>query len=183
MQQKLRFALIVPALALAAACARETATPSEFEYAVPGASGIADARIASDLAAVRNLTAPFHDLESAQAAGWSVLVPRCRDNPPTGGMGWHYANPAFIDGVVSPLEPEVLVYEPQKNGQQKLVGVEYLIPWSILPSTAEPPTLFGQQFLPNSGDEVWMLHVWIWANNPDGMFATWNPNVSCQHAG
>ncbi len=23
------------------------------------------------------------------------------------------------------------------------------------------------------------LHVWAWRSNPDGVFADWNPNVSC----
>lgn len=135
-----------------------------------------------DLAALRALTARFHDVERAKAAGWDVLVPDCRDNPPVGGMGWHYLNPAYIGLDLDVLEPQVLIYEPQRNGQMRFVGAEYLIPFDLLPSEAEPPVLMGQAFEQNFGDNVWMLHVWVGRHNPDGMFATWNPNVSCQYA-
>ena len=26
------------------------------------------------------------------------------------------------------------------------------------------------------------LHVWLWKDNPSGLYADWNPAVSCQHA-
>jgi len=29
---------------------------------------------------------------------------------------------------------------------------------------------------------VFGLHVWVWRHNPEGMFATTNPNVSCDAA-
>ena len=29
--------------------------------------------------------------------------------------------------------------------------------------------------------EHYDLHFWIWQPNPDGMFAAWNPSVSCAH--
>lgn len=135
--------------------------------------------VASDLAALRTVTAPFHRLETAQEAGWTVLIPECRDNQPEGGMGWHYANPAYIDGTVEVRKPEALIYEPEADGSLDLVGVEYAVPFSILPPEAQPPRLFGQDFKHNFGDELWMLHVWVWRDNPDGMFATWNPKVSC----
>lgn len=136
----------------------------------------------SDLAALRRLTARFHDFDEAVAAGWEVQVTECRSNPPVGAMGYHFANPAFIDAEVAVLEPEILVFEPRKNGELRLVGVEYIVPFTELDAQSTPPMLFGQSFLPNAGDQVWMLHVWLWRNNPDGIFATWNPQVSCAHA-
>ena len=98
-------------------------------------------------------------------------------------MGWHFLNVAYVDATVEVLKPEVLIFEPEKNGDLRLVGVEYIIPFTIRPSTATPPSLMGQQFVQNFGDEVWMLHVWVWQHNHDGMFATWNPSVSCRYAG
>jgi len=142
-----------------------------------------DANVEQQLAALRGLTATFHRLEVAQTAGWSVVVPPCRDNPPQGGMGWHFLNPAYVDGAVEVLKPEVVIFEPEKNGELRFVGVEYIIPFAIRPSTATPPTLLGQQFMQNFGDQVWMLHVWVWKHNRDGMFASWNPSISCQYAG
>lgn len=138
--------------------------------------------IERDLAALRQVTAPFHRFEAAKNAGWTVLVPECRDNQPDGGMGWHYANPAYIDGSLDVREPEALIYEPQEKGSLSLVGIEYVVPFSILPPEADAPVLFGQTFKHNFGDELWMLDVWAWRANPEGMFATWNPTVSCEYA-
>jgi hypothetical protein len=143
----------------------------------------ADASVEQQLAALRGLTARFHRIEAARAAGWTVTVPPCRDNPPQGGMGWHFLNPANVSATPEVLKPQVVIYEPEKNGDLRLVGIEYIVPFSIVPSTATPPTLLGQQFVQNFGDQVWMLHVWVWKHNHDGMFATWNPSVSCQYAG
>ena len=25
----------------------------------------------------------------------------------------------------------------------------------------------------------WLQHAWVWKHNPAGMFADWNPEVSC----
>jgi hypothetical protein len=97
-------------------------------------------------------------------------------------MGIHYLNPAHLDGSVSALTPEIVIYEPGRNGRLRFVGLEYIIPYTFVPETADPPELFGQQFLQNPGDQLWMLHVWIGRNNPDGLFATWNPKVSCEYA-
>ncbi len=167
------------------ACDRPS--PSEVEPMMEASASattpaFASSDVAADLAALRGMTAPFHSIEAAKAAGWTVLIPHCRDNQPEGGMGWHYANPAYVDGEVEVLEPEALIYEPQRNGSLRLVGVEYAVPFSILPPEAEPPMLFGQSFQHNFGDELWMLHVWAWRENPNGMFATWNPKVSCAYA-
>src|SRR5690606_32439678 len=92
-------------------------------------------RVENDLAALRGATARFHDAEAAEKAGYSVLVTHpttgaaCLDHPTDGGMGRHMLNEALVDSTVSVTEPEVLVYEPQKNGRLRLVGVEYVIPY------------------------------------------------------
>jgi hypothetical protein len=60
-----------------------------------------------------------------------------------------------------------------------LVGVEFIVPFSILPKTGTPPTLFGQKFSVNDVFGVWALHVWTHRLNPSGTFADWNPRVHC----
>ena len=92
-------------------------------------------------------------------------------------------NEALVDSTVSVTEPEVLVYEPQKNGRLRLVGVEYVIPYAIRGPEEAPPTLFGQEFLHNPTFGLWMLHVYAWKHNPDGIFATWNPAITCEFDG
>ena len=39
--------------------------------------------------------------------------------------------------------------------------------------------LFGETFHRNDGAGLWVLHVWLWNHNPAGLFADWNPTVSC----
>jgi hypothetical protein len=62
--------------------------------------------------------------------------------------------------------------DPQFNGQYELVN--------------QAPTLFGQTFNgPMAGHTPTMpwhyeLHVWAWAPNPSGLFASWNPSLSCE---
>jgi hypothetical protein len=65
------------------------------------------------------LVAPFHQFETAVNAGWSVQFTLCLEAPGLGGMGFHYGNPAYVEdgGAVNLLQPELLLYEPQKNGQ------------------------------------------------------------------
>jgi hypothetical protein len=131
-----------------------------------------------DLDALRGVTVGYSDFSRAQAAGYSTRLTECMSDP-SGGMGFHYGNTAFIDGEARLLEPEVLMYEPQRDGSLMLVGVEYIVPLS---AAATPPTLFGHTFHRNEAFQLWALHVWLYRDNPSGMFADWNPNVSCAAA-
>ncbi|MDT8305926.1 MAG: hypothetical protein RRC07_08325 [Anaerolineae bacterium] len=42
-----------------------------------------------------------------------------------------------------------------------------------------PPAILGQSLHLNEALGVYVLHAWIWLGNPAGVFADWNPNVSC----
>ena len=43
-------------------------------------------------------------------------------------MGMHFVHSELIsDTVLDPLLPEALMYEPEPNGQLRLVGVEYIV--------------------------------------------------------
>jgi hypothetical protein len=37
------------------------------------------------------------------------------------------ANPAAVDAVLDPLQPEMLLYEKRPSGELHLVGVEYIV--------------------------------------------------------
>lgn len=152
-------------------------------HAPPAISAqVTDPTVLKELASLRRLTASFHDIETANDAGWSEQITDCLELPGVGGMGFHYANPQFIDAEVSVLEPELLVYEPQKNGKLQLVAIEYIVPFSFVPETAEPPTLFGVPFDAVPEFQLWGLHAWVWQENPSGMFFAWNPKVTCDFA-
>lgn len=73
-----------------------------------------------------------------------------------------------------------------KNGQLRLVRVEFVViaeAWHA--SHQVPPVLMGQLFnyvgSPNRYGipAFYELQVWAWKQNPTGMFADWNPMVSC----
>lgn len=130
------------------------------------------------LAALKAATARYHDFAAAQADGYTFQVTGCMEDPARGGMGYHYAKPDLIDGQVIEARPEVLLYEPQGEGKLRLVGVEFIIPFTAW-TGAEPPVLYGQTFARNETFAVWALHVWSWRSNPSGVFADWNPAVGC----
>jgi hypothetical protein len=137
--------------------------------------------IQRDVARLRELTAGFNRFDAAFDAGWNARITECFANPELGAMGFHYGNPALIDGRVDVLEPELLLYEPQKNGRLRLVAVEYIVPFTAW-TGAEPPELYGQSFHRNEAFGIWALHVWHMRENPRGIFADWNPKVSCRYA-
>lgn len=139
------------------------------------------------LAQVRKATAKYHDEGKAIADGYA-RTDHCVGVPGLGGMGYHYVNEALVgDPSIDPLKPEVLLYAPKKNGERKLVGVEYLaFDADGDPSTdGDRPELFGVAFDgPMEGHEPGMpvhydLHAWIFEGNPDGVFADFNPKVRC----
>jgi hypothetical protein len=134
---------------------------------------------------VRQATAQFKDVGKAEAAHYALLH-GCVSGPQEGAMGIHFANGSLVgDGALDVLHPEALLYEP-KDGKLQLVGVEYIViadDWNAHHQT--PPVLMGQLFnysgAPNRFGipAFYELHVWAWKNNPDGVFADWNPSVSC----
>jgi hypothetical protein len=161
--------------------------------------------VTPELAAVRQATVQFHDLAVARAAGYTTENEPCVASP-LGAMGIHAPNLSLIgDPALDPARPELLLYAPAPNGGYKLVGVEYfraVLLRNIATGEIGPrfesaewdpaayelltprPELFGQAFQldPPPAPHVpwhWSLHVWIWAHNPSGMFAEWNPSIAC----
>lgn len=131
---------------------------------------------------LRNATSSFHDIDNAIEAGWSDDITGCMEDTDDGGMGHHFANLDYFDGRTTVTQPQALMYEPQANGDMEFVGVEYIIPFDVLPDTAETPVLFGQEYSRNYVFDVWALHAWTEKENPSGLFADWNPDVSCEYA-
>ena len=156
-------------------------------YAVNGRGG------QSEVAKVRGAVAPYHNIEKATEAGW-VLVPGldyCFESE-AGGMGIHHINPGLLDAEVDPLQPEALVYQHLANGNLQLGAVEYIVPFEAWHAEhgadAHAPMVLGQHMHRKSvevrGDEpgavdVYVLHAWLFAKNPGGMFEDFNPRFSC----
>lgn len=139
--------------------------------------------------AVEQSTRPYLRLSNAEAAGYG-LASGCVSGGDEGAMGLHYARgDLFGDGALDASNPEMLVYEPLPGGRMRLVAVEYLVfadAWSGAGNTS-PPVLMGQQFhylgSPNRYGlpAAYILHVWAWKYNPNGMFSNFNPRVSCAY--
>jgi hypothetical protein len=130
------------------------------------------------LAEIRSATARFQRVEVALAEGYGPVSP-CVESP-MGGMGYHYRKDSLVDGVVDPSHPEMLLYEPQKNGKLELIGVEFVVPPAQWAGSG-PPQL-GDQTFGNDPFGNYALHVWVWRHNPNGMYADFNPRVSCAYA-
>ena len=60
-------------------------------------------------------------------------------NGDLGAMGVHFGNPALIDATVDAHHPEVLIYEPGASGAMSLVGVEFVVPFTVRPNCPRLP--------------------------------------------
>jgi len=139
----------------------------------------------------RRATAHYHDLGTAEAAGYGLFRDAqgiaCIELPGTGAMGVHFVNGSLVgDAVLDPLRPEALVYE-RRGQNMHLVALEYIVfkdVWEAAGNLA-PPRLFGRQFdftpSPNRYGipPFYALHAWAWKVNPRGDFFAWNPRVDC----
>lgn len=168
-------------------------------------SSLTRASNAQALDALTQLTAPFHDVDAAQAAGYVLLTlapltapDGCISSAQDGGMGYHYTRgDNLADDSVSLLDPEFLVYAP-KNGPRidgeartRLAAFDYFLPYSVKwpgpsdPSFTRAPTLHDFSTMSDLPDIAfapsrfggWMVHIWLWENNPGGLFANWNTAV------
>ena len=124
-----------------------------------------------------------------------------------GAMGIHFFRPDLL-GISAPPNPRVdgngthtdfnkpaiLIYEPQADGSLQLVAVENLVfqkAWHAA-GNSRPPTFHGVEYDSMQDDpateidEAHMFephydrHVWLYRDNPNGMFAQFNPAVSCK---
>jgi hypothetical protein len=125
-----------------------------------------------------------------------------------GVMGIHFFRPDLL-GITGPpnprvsgtgthtdfTKPSILIYEPQKDGSLALVAVENLVfikAWEAAGNSA-PPSFQGVPYdrmvddPATKTDEAHMFephydrHVWLFRDNPRGVFAQYNPNATCEH--
>lgn len=136
------------------------------------------------LATLRRATAAYHNVEKALEDGFVSQGVCVAENPIDGGdpLGIPFVHLGrVLDGMLDPEEPEVLFYSPREDGELRLVGVEMAVPVALW-SGNEPPELFGHQFHENEAEGLYGLHIWTWLHNPEGMFATGHPGISCPPA-
>jgi hypothetical protein len=124
-----------------------------------------------------------------------------------GAMGIHFFRPDLL-GISAPPNPRVdgngthtdfskpaiLIYEPHADGSLELVAVENLVfqkSWHAA-GNKKPPSFHGVEYDTMQDDPATKIdeahmfephydrHVWLYRQNPNGMFAQFNPNVSCR---
>ncbi|HEU4829338.1 MAG TPA: hypothetical protein VFT04_09085 [Gemmatimonadales bacterium] len=142
---------------------------------------------------------PSNTCESSELMGLPAEV---------GVMGIHFFRPDLL-GITGPPNPKVngtgthtdfrkpavLIYEPQADGSLQLVAVENLVfieSWEAAGHTA-PPVFQGHVYNRMVDDPAtpvdeahhfeshYDLHVWLYKENPAGMFAQFNPAGTCKH--
>lgn len=190
--------LLIPAVtaaavaAVLAACdrtptaAHDPSTPAEFNTAGHGAHVMSNVQLdAEDLKVIAQLRAKlplYHNVAAAIDSGYTTQFPKGCAQSPAGAQGYHFLNTSKLDATIDPLSPELLMYERNRDGRLQLVGVDYVIPYDVIPADADPkPTVLGVPMMNNDGLRVWALHIWAPRANPTGIMQAWNPNVSCRY--
>lgn len=143
----------------------------------------------------------------ADPSGMCVTADVIGEPITNGAMGLHYLRPDLLGLVEAPgrvtgtgtytdfNKPAVLMYEPQADGSLKLAGIENLV-WTAAWEQAGhsgPPVFEGQEWFQMTDDPAtpvdeahgfeshYDLHIWLYRDNPSGVFAQFNPAVSCEH--
>ena len=157
------------------------------------------ARLVAQLDAVREGADKYRDINMAIADGYiqtTGVVPN---------MGAHFNNPGRIrDGAFNPAEPEILIYKKDSAGDWELTGTSFVLPrqlvgddhpegfagvldnWHVhyalcLGRTSGERTASETECAKSGGTFIesygWMIHAWVFDDNPMGVFSMWNPNV------
>ena len=154
-------------------------------------TGWAQVPVDSFAARVRASTARYQDQREAIKDGYRRIGP---DFP---SMGEHWLNRAIVmRGGVDPLRPPILEYI-KVAGQPVLAGVAYAqlaygeAPRSVIPAPSSAwhyhaGSVDEESFIASHaaggggaadesrGPRIAVLHAWLWAENPAGLFATDN---------
>ena len=156
--------------------------------------------LVAQLDTTRKATEKYRDIEVALADGyekWTNQVPN---------MGAHFGHlERSLDGIFDPAQPEILLYVQDDARGWELVGTSFVLftfqagqdhpdafvgaldNWHVHYSLCTGPNTIGRSatlqeceagggiWVPSYG---WMIHAWVWEDNPLGAFTMWNPNIS-----
>lgn len=182
-----RFVLVVGAAVLFSAIAN-----------VAHAQGAKGPKLPAELQTARAALEKYQDPITAVREGYHSTVAcidfskTTTDGPityPAGAMGVHLLNVSNIGPNLDPAKPQVLIYEPVGD-KLKLVAAEWFMPVELAKGVT--PEIFGQKLAgPMDGHSPIMpptlrhydLHVWLWKNNPKGIFTSTNSAVKCPAGG
>lgn len=172
--------------------------------------GVRVAECVEELRIARDATAKYRDPAVALRDGFVQTddchdAAHAGEDPALGAAGEHWVRvDRMADERLDPREPEILLYINTPRGR-RLVAVEWAVQRIVrgpplvggLPHfgteppdpsrTTPPPKMFGGKAFdgPMQGHhphQPWHydLHVWLWEENPAGVFAPFNRRVSCE---
>lgn len=153
---------------------------------------------------------PYKDVTYALSNGYRLGNPHCESRPGLGAMGYHYINPQLL-GLTQPVggrvngtgtytgvnPPAILLYvdDAAATGGKRLVGIELLVFAEAWHATNKmPPKYRGREFEYMADNPATLqdeahnfmphydLHIWLFEHNPSGLYAQWNPALSCTSA-
>lgn len=189
-------AVAVGISALAATGAATGAAEPSLEEVRAATERFQDANVALAEGYIRD---PGDTCETAEMLGQPAEV---------GSMGIHFFRPDMLGIDSGPdsrvngtgthmdfLNPSVLIYEPQADGSLALVAVENLVFLKGMKQAGMDavPAFHGVAFdlmqddPSTEVDEAHFFephydrHVWIYRENPNGVFTSFNPAVTCEH--
>lgn len=141
------------------------------------------------LAKLRRATAEYHQVGNVIEDGYQLgyiepfLLDHCIAHPTDGAMGYHYFNHGKIhDTELDPYQPEGIVFAPKQNGKLQLAALEWIVPQNLweAENNTEPPKVHGRELhILNPALGWYILHAWVWLDNPSGTWMDWNPRVDC----
>jgi hypothetical protein len=192
--------------AAAAALAVSAASPG---VPAPGAGEPDLAEVRAGAERFRDVNVALAEGYIAAPGGMCETAAAMGQDPSLGAMGVHYFRPDLL-GITAPPNPRVdgngthtdfrrpaiLIYEPQADGSMALVAVENLVfeaawraaghdgppsfhgvPWERMADDPATPIDEAHHFEPH-----YDRHVWLFRDNPNGVFTPFNPNVTCEHS-
>lgn len=184
-KQRLTWVFLLAALAIGLSVTANQSLAQAKPAAMPLSADVDSAK-----AALAKYSDPFAAIKDGYFSTLACIdfPTGAKDGPieyPPGAMGVHFLNPANIGPTLDPKKPQVLIYEPVGNKLQ-LVAAEWFVPAQLV--TGAAPSIFGQTLAgPMDGHEPIMpaslrhydLHVWLWKDNPKGLFTSTNAAVKC----
>jgi len=191
---------MLPLYLVAIACTTVVPTTTHAQ-AAPKQAGhaVAAPALAPELVAVKAALEKYKDPVAAVRDGYLSTV-GCVDFPAgsamdhdamdykPGAMGVHFINMGLVSPKLDSTKPQVLLYEPVGD-KLVLTGAEWFVPTDV---SKTPPSILGHQLMgPMEGHAPvmpaqlhhWDLHVWLWKDNPNGMFSPTNSAVKCPKTG
>ncbi|HEV2148364.1 MAG TPA: hypothetical protein VGR37_13260 [Longimicrobiaceae bacterium] len=203
------FATLLLAAGCTGAPAVQSAESAEVQAAAPapGEPTLAEVRAATER--FRDVKVALAEGYVQDPSGMCVTAEMEGLPAEAGAMGIHFFRPDLL-GITAPPNPRVagngthtdfrrpaiLIYEPQADGSMELVAVENLVfirSWEET-GNREAPTFHGVAFDRMQDDPAtdfdeahgfephYDRHVWIYRENPNGVFSPMNPSVTCRHA-